>query len=325
MRILLSSNHSYPASPSTSKGRHPMTWPSGSGGFVHDLIAKGLAELGHDVFYLLKEGANQPLPVGVTLVSEPRTDVDIFHCITYRDEDIVQYMEAHQVPWVATCHLDLRARGRKRSFASDNWIFVSKTLAHSLGKSRYVLNGIDPEQYLYCETKEDYIAFMASADYALDKGLDIALKLSQEYDVNLVVAGTGKTYGQIETVARLCDQAGATYLGDVRGKEKSQFLGKAKAVICPTKVNEAFGLVMAEALMSGTPALCSDKGAYPELVSPDVGFICTSEQDYVDGLKRLDEISPQACRNKAMQRFHYLQMAKNYLQEYQHEISKVAS
>ena len=56
MRILLSSEHSYPAFGPVGSGLHPRTYPSGSGFWIHDLLMKGLAELGHDVFYLLPRG-----------------------------------------------------------------------------------------------------------------------------------------------------------------------------------------------------------------------------------------------------------------------------
>jgi glycosyltransferase involved in cell wall biosynthesis len=72
--------------------------------------------------------------------------------------------------------------------------------------------------------------------------------------------------------------------------------------------------------MSGTPVICSDKGACPEIITRDVGFVCRYERDYLDALRRLPQISPQTCRNKAMQNFHYLRMAQDYIAEYQKEI-----
>src|SRR5450432_3231331 len=141
MRILLSSDHVYPALVAAGSGLHPKEFPSGSGYLLHDLLAKGLAELGHDVFYLVRGGADSPSPPGVTLVSKPIADADILHIISDRDKDLVHERQANRKPWVATCHLDLRARGLKRSPTTENWIFVSRTLARLLGRDRYVWNG----------------------------------------------------------------------------------------------------------------------------------------------------------------------------------------
>src|ERR1044071_1696409 len=111
MRILLSSEHRYPAFGEVGSGLHPRTYPSGSGFWIHDLLAKGLGELGHEVFYLLRGGSAIPMPPNVTLVSEPVWDADILHAISGRDELLIREWQARQRPWVATCHLDMRTRG----------------------------------------------------------------------------------------------------------------------------------------------------------------------------------------------------------------------
>lgn len=322
MRLLLSSDHRYPAFRATGIGRHPTLFPSASGAYIHDLLVKGLAELGHDVFYLLPEGADKPLPAGATLVSELRRDSDILHTSSYRDEDFVREMQSLGKPWVTTCHLDLKARGRERSPTTENWIFVSQTLARLHGRERFVLNGVDPTDYIYSSSKEGYFLFMSTADWGTQKGLDIALSLSAQIGFKLVVAGTGKDYESINRVAEMCREANAEYVGDVKGKEKAELLAGARAFLFPTKVDEAFGLGMVEALMSGTPVICSDRGACPEIISSDVGFVCKSENDYVAAVNRLAEISPQACRDKAMREYHYLKMAAAYVVEYEQEIAR---
>jgi glycosyltransferase involved in cell wall biosynthesis len=282
----------------------------------------GLAELGHEVFYLLPKGAEAPLPLGVTLLSEPIADVDVFHTMTFRDYELVRWIEDVRKPWVATCHLDPTVPGRTLlDPIRDNWIFVSRTLARCLGRNRYVLNGIDPRQLVFSESKDNYYLFMASLDWAYHKGLDTALHLAKRLGFKLVVAGTGKTDKVIEETAQQCAAAGADFIGDLRGPEKANWLAGARALLFPTRVNEAFGLVMAEALMSGTPVICSDKGACPELISPEVGFVCSTQQDYAEAFERIDEIKPQACRNKAIADYHYLRMTQDYIREYEREVA----
>ncbi|HEX8184447.1 MAG TPA: glycosyltransferase [Blastocatellia bacterium] len=322
MRILLSSTHRYPAYEENGVGLHPKEFPSSSGFFIHDLIVKGLTELGHDVLYLLPEGISKPLPSGATWISEPVEEVDLLHTISYRDEDLIEYMRARRKPWVTTCHLDLRARGIEQSATTEKWIFVSQTLARSHGRSRYVLNGVDPSDYFYSEAKDDYFLFMSTMDWGTSKGLDVALSLSKRLGFRLVIAGTGKDYDSINRVAEMCKEVGALYVGDVRGKRKAEILAGAKALLFPTKLNEAFGLGMVEALMSGTPVITSDKGACPEIISPDVGFVCKSDEEYENAVMRAGDISPRACRDKAIREYHYLRMAADYLNEYKKEISE---
>ncbi|HVQ37326.1 MAG TPA: glycosyltransferase, partial [Pyrinomonadaceae bacterium] len=164
--------------------------------------------------------------------------------------------------------------------------------------------------------------FLSAMDWWTEKGLDTALSLAKQIGFELVVAGTATSYQIINRVAEMCRQAHATYVGDVRGKQKAELLAGAKGLLFPTRVNEAFGLGMVEAMMSGTPVICSDKGACPEIVSADVGIVCREETDYAAAINEVENISPAACREKAMSEFHYLRMARNYLAEYQKEIAR---
>ena len=323
MRILLTSDHKYPALTEVGSGLHPKEFPSGSGYLIHDLMARGIAELGHEVFYLVRRGAEKTPPPGVTLVSSPIPDADILHIISDRDAELIEEREASRKPWVATCHLDLKARGLARSVSTENWIFVSRTLAQLFGRDRYVWNGIDPDEYIFSEAKDDYLLFMSTMDWGTQKGLDVVLSLSERLGFKLVVAGTGESYERIASVQDMCRKVNASYVGDVRGKEKAELLAGAKAFLFPTKVDEAFGLGMVEALMSGTPVICSDKGACPEIITSDVGFVCGDMDDYVAAVGRIAEISPRTCRDKAMRDYHYRRMSADYIVEYEREILKM--
>ena len=106
MRILLSSNHRYPGSPKTGSGLEPREWPSGSGALIHDLIAKGLAELGHEVFYRLPKGAAEALPAGVKLTDDLMAGVDVVHTMSGQDQALLARAAALEIPVVVTCHLD---------------------------------------------------------------------------------------------------------------------------------------------------------------------------------------------------------------------------
>jgi glycosyltransferase involved in cell wall biosynthesis len=322
MRLLISSSHRYPALSEVGSGLHPKPVPSGSGFLIHDLLVRGLAELGHEVFYLLPKGADKPLPAGVTLISEPGVDVDVLHTISDRDEHLVEERQSRRKPWVTTCHIDPEAFGKERGPTTENWIFVSRTLAELHRRDRYVLNGIDPAEYIFSESKDDYFLFMSTMNWGLKKGLDVALSLSQRLGFKLVVAGTGQDHESINRVTEMCTRVGARYVGDVRGSEKAELLAGAKGFLFPTKLDEAFGLGMAEALMSGTPVICSDRGACPELISSDVGFVCKDEDDYVAAINNIASISPRACRDKAMRDYHYMRMTANYVVEYQKEIDR---
>jgi glycosyltransferase involved in cell wall biosynthesis len=323
MRILLWANHIYPAGGTVSTGLEPNPRATGGGSVIHDTLAKGLAQLGHKVFYMLP-GADQPMPEGVTLVSEAMADVDIIHHYNAgwtEEPGFRRLLSEIDKPWVTTCHSDPAAWGMARRSVEDNWIFVSRTLARQHGSNRYVQNGIDPAQFRYSAIKADQFLFIAKFRPGLDKGLDLALELSNRLGFQIVVVGACTDGEAIHRIEQKCRLARATYVGDLRGWQKAERLTSAKALLFPTRTNEAFGLVMAEALASGTPVICSDRGACPEIISSDVGFVCRDMADYVEAVNAIEMIAPLSCRLKALREFHYIRMALDYVAEYEAELT----
>jgi glycosyltransferase involved in cell wall biosynthesis len=152
------------------------------------------------------------------------------------------------------------------------------------------------------------------------KGLSTALDLCRRAGARLAVAGSSWDARLVGEIAQLCKERGADYQGAIWGTRKAELFARAKALLFPTALNEGFGLVMVEALMSGTPVICSNNGACPELISEDVGFVCSNESEYLEAIQKVSDISPQACRDKAMKEFHYLRMAAGYAREYEREI-----
>jgi glycosyltransferase involved in cell wall biosynthesis len=324
MRILIASNHRYPSFRAVGSGLRPTEFPSGSGSHIQDLLARGLAELGHRIFYLLRRGCETPLPPGIELVSDPIDDADIYQTTGAPGAELVSaFATARGLPWVLSCHLD-RSGSNGAAPAGDNWIFVSRSLARTYRSSRFVLNGLDPADFQFSAGKQPFLLFMAPAERALSKGLNTAIAVSRRAGIRLVVAGTGGSQDAIDRVAAVCREGGADYIGDIRGAAKAEWLAAARAVILPSQANEGCPLTLIEALMSGTPVIASDAGGIPEVVSPEVGYLCRGEDDYVRAVGRLDEISSDRCREHALEHFHYKRMARDYVGEFEREIARRA-
>ena len=318
MKVLLYTDHQYPAQRNDGTGLHPRSYPSGSGYHLHDLLARGLAEEGHEVFYNPKQGAASPLPPGVTLVSDLPLDVDVCHSLTGPPgfaAPVVEFSARHGKACLLTCHML-----REGIPSSANWIFVSESLARVHGSTRVVLNGLDPEDYIFSETKQDYFLFMGTMDKAIDKGLDLALALSRCEGFRLVVAGTARSYEPIRHVAELCVAAGAEYVGDVRGTRKAELIAGARAVLFPSRLSEGCPLVILEAMLSGTPVISSNCGGSAEIVTSETGVLCATDDEWGPALSRLSEIAPVRCREIGIGKYHYRRMVTDYLREYRREL-----
>lgn len=309
MRVLIASTHRYPACVGGPAGCRQL-----------DCLAKGLAELGHTVYYYLEQGAAVTLPPGVTAVTGAIPEVDIVH--VYND-DLVQQLRLNGVPRVRTRHVDAVLHGVPRPLEDENVVFVSRTLAQTYGSDRYILNAVDPDEYIFSENKENYLLFFCAFERARQKGFEMAMETAARTGVPLYFGGTTSDPRLFEEYMETFRINGVRYLGEVFGAWRAKLLAGARALMFPVQWNESFGLVIPEALISGTPVIGSRNGACPELITPDVGFVCSTMEEYVRAVERAPEIPPAACREKAMREFHYLRMAREYAAHYQRIISRV--
>jgi len=55
-------------------------------------------------------------------------------------------------------------------------------------------------------------------------------------------------------------------------------------------------------------------------VQNKTGFLCNNEHEVVRAIANIDKISPQNCREFAMQHFHYHVAAKKYLMYFENMI-----
>jgi glycosyltransferase involved in cell wall biosynthesis len=308
MRIHFSSGHIYPG------------WLHGCASHaVHDDLVRGLAELGHDVRYQLRGWSEAQLPGGVRPVAGIAGDEDILHV----NHLPLSESPSTTLPWVRSVHSDLYDQGLPPSYATPNCVFVSRTLAGLYKSGRYVHNGIDPACFIYSGTKEDYLLFVVSGGLAKArlKGIDIALRVARRSGAELRVAGGSYKPAEMAEFVQYCRDHGAACHMLVFGRAKAELFAGARALLFPTQMNEAFGLPVAEAMMSGTPVIASDRGAMRELIDPSVGVICADEASYLDAVAGVDRIAPEDCRRYAMRRFHYLEMARSYVREYEREIA----
>ena len=336
MRVLIHARHRYPARRDDGTGLVPRPDPSGAPDHVIDLLARGLAEEGLEVAYLLPAGADEPLPEGVRLATRPE-DADVFHNLEVAGRPWFVTVHGHRPPAGYYDRLAdgaiTAAPGRDAESPYElpaGGICVSRTLAETFGGGRSILNGLDPAELTFSAAKEDYLLFLAGMqgpsipDIWRHKGLEDALALARDMGFPLMVAGTVREREVGERIAAMCLEAGARYLGDVRGPRKAELLAGARALLFPTRLHEGCPLVIIEALMSGTPVIASDRGSCPELVTPDVGYICSDRAAYRSAIEGLAEIDPEACRAKGLRDFHYRRMAADYAREYELALARAA-
>ncbi|NRA11065.1 MAG: glycosyltransferase [Crocinitomicaceae bacterium] len=312
MKILLECKlNQSPARKIIATGRAITSFPSGSIGNQFDLLAKGLVEKGHQVYYLIKdleEGYNEN---GVQIVHDFIDDIDLVHIQSTNYSDTVAYYQSKNIPAIATNHGYVGEVDRQ-----CKWVYVSKSLAQLYNEELFIWNGINPDDFIFSEQKEDYILFLANITNPLDKGLDIALEVCKKKNLKLIVAGSSKHKQSVDRIITECEKYDVEYLGDVRGVQKAELIAHARALISPSRLPESFGLTLIEAMISGTPVICSDSGAHSEIVPKEVGFVCNRESEYIHAIENIHTINSKACKAYAIENYHYHKTTEKYIELY---------
>ena len=129
-------------------------------------------------------------------------------------------------------------------------------------------HGVDPEGFAFREDVGSYACYLGR--FIPNKGPIEAIAAARAAGIDLVIAGPTNEYFE-EQVAPLVDGRRVSYVGEVRGAERAAaLLGGAGVLLAPVQAPEPFCLVLAEAMMCGTPVVTDGIGAAPEVVDDDV-------------------------------------------------------
>jgi glycosyltransferase involved in cell wall biosynthesis len=281
--------------------------PAGYGGTERVVVAlaRGLATLGHRVTLLAAPGTRVPeatvLEIPPAELTDPDTDLaallpsgtDILHL-----HFPVRRMLAH--PFVQTFHGNLGAGDT----VLPNNIFVSRDHARRYGSETFVYNGLDPADYRFQASKDDYDLFLGRLHSA--KGYRWAVAAAKRSGRRLLVAGGW----------RPSFRRNIRYMGQVAGSKKTALLAGARCLWMPALWDEPFGLTTIEALFSGTPVLGTRRGALPEVITPSVGALCETFDEMIAAAETIGTRDPEACRAHAERYFSHVVMAEEYLRMY---------
>lgn len=176
----------------------------------------------------------------------------------------------------------------------------------------------DPGDFTFSEKKDDYYLFLGRL--IMRKGPHIAADLTRRLGAKLVVAGQPLHPDEPMRTKCLADlglaQPHVEYVGTVGLEERNKLLTNARAVIIPSLYFEPFGLVAVEALLCGTPVICTDWGSFPEIVQQgEVGYRCRTMDDFLWAARNIDKIDPKRCRDYAIANYSMERISKMY-QEY---------
>lgn len=177
-------------------------------------------------------------------------------------------------------------------------------------------NYFDPDDFTIGE-KEDYHVFLGR--FIRRKGIETAVEATRRLGVKLIMAGQGCRQEDNLFVGDEISLRGehVTHIGHVGVDERKELLSKAKVCWMPTTYLEPFGGVSVEALLSGTPVIASDFGAFTEIVKHGKNgyrFRTLGEAVHFGSPEMIAQLewSPEEIRQDAIDRFGLENVAKKY-------------
>jgi glycosyltransferase involved in cell wall biosynthesis len=107
------------------------------------------------------------------------------------------------------------------------------------------------------------------------------------------------------------------YVGELGEQEKLELVGGSFALLNPIQWEEPFGLVMIEALATGTPVVATTSGSAPEIVEDGVtGYLRDGIADLACALLSAPGLDRRRCRAAAEGAFSTERMVAEHLRVY---------
>lgn len=311
---------------------------------VVSLLTEGLVRAGHEVqlwasgdsqttaelrsaypHSLRAAGAEDPSPytwVHAARALEASRDFDVVH--NHAGELAMALARLTPTPMLTTIH---NAITPDHQIVWDNYVghyntvsFAAKQSLPDRSFAGVIYNAVDVSSFDYCEDKDDYLLFLSRM--SPQKGPDLAIEAARRLGRRLIMAGKIDPYWDGDYFQRVVqphiDGRLVEFVGEADFRLKRALYARASCLLVPIVWPEPFGLVMVEAMASGTPVIAFNAGAAPEIVvDGETGYVVEDVDGMVEAVRRLDSISPRRCRQHAEQRFGVSRMVDDYLRMYE--------
>lgn len=241
----------------------------------------------------------------------------------------IRYAHLRHIPVLTTLHVP-PVREMKRGIARtcDYPLHRVVTVSHNnaalwhkaIGfKPDVIYNGLDLDRWEAKTTLPDRKFAVWVGRITPEKGPDYAIEACKLADIDLKIIGPIADEGYFERRIQPQLDKRITYYGHLSHEIINHITLTSSVVIVSSVWEEPFGLVIAEALATGTPVAGFRIGAIPEIVTPMTGELATTRNvsELASAIRLCATKDPAKCRASTEQRFSIGTMMDNYEAAYE--------
>jgi glycosyltransferase involved in cell wall biosynthesis len=187
-------------------------------------------------------------------------------------------------------------KGSWKVFESYAWMHWHQGREQRQGRNyEWVIpNAYDPADWDVIATPGTYLAFLGRI--CAIKGMDTLRAIADHSRWPIHIAGQGDP-----TAWR---HPNLHYRGVLHGRQRSAFLGGARAVLMPSQFTEPFAGAGVEAQLCGTPLIGQDYGAFTETIEPGLsGFRCHTLAEWLAAIEAAGHLDRRAIAERARARY----------------------
>ena len=245
--------------------------------------------------------------------------------------DGTNYFDTIQKPIVITMHNQTYINDNIAYYKSHqnlhniNFVFISHDQSIPLAflpNKRVIYNGINLSGLTFNDTpNKDQLAFLGRI--TPEKGIYEAIQIAKLSNKKLLIGAAIDNSQQDfynNIIKPEIDNKSIIYLGELSDKDKNNLLRTSEALLFPIRWHEPFGLVMVEAMATGTPVIASNIGSVPEIIENDrTGYTIKDIDnlaDYAQKIGTINSLDRKYCRQVAEEKFSEKIMVDKYLKLY---------
>jgi glycosyltransferase involved in cell wall biosynthesis len=187
---------------------------------------------------------------------------------------------------------------------------AAATTSNALWYDAVIPNYFDLSDFQFSKDKDDYFLFLGRVYEG--KGIHIAIQIAEAVGSKLIVAGPGGIENCTGRTGRSLTEY-VEYIGVADVETRKRLMSRAQAMLLPSTFLEPFCGVQVESMLSGTPTITTDYGAFAENnIHGVTGFRCRTFEQFVWAARNIQSINPQSCREWAERNFSIERVGEMY-------------